>query len=84
MPRQFHLRFFGAIQAALACFFTAMHGCAALAGAEPRRIAYTSITEESAATRPLPAATTPQRLAVSRLIRKLIASGFIDALYKGR
>lgn len=43
MPKQFHLRFFGPIQASLAGIFSVLHLCAALAGAEPLRIAYTSI-----------------------------------------
>ena len=43
MPKQFHLRFFGPIQASLAGIFSIMHLWAALAGAEPLRIAYTSI-----------------------------------------
>jgi ABC-type nitrate/sulfonate/bicarbonate transport system substrate-binding protein len=43
MPKQFHLRFFGPIQASLAGIFSVMHLWAALAGAEPLRIAYTSI-----------------------------------------
>jgi ABC-type nitrate/sulfonate/bicarbonate transport system substrate-binding protein len=43
-----------------------------------------TILEEISATRPLPAGTIPQRFAESRFIRELVASGFVDALYKGR
>lgn len=63
---------------------------ASAAGAEPLRIAYTSIAaiqtilEEISATRPLPSGITPQRFADSRFIRELVASGFVDKLYKGR
>ena len=107
MPIQFHLRSFGPIRASLACILSAIHLWAALAGAEPLRIAYTSIavvygplwlTKEAglfkkytidpeflyAATRSIAAGTTPQRFAESRFIRELVASGFVDNLYKGR
>lgn len=63
---------------------------ASAAGAEPLRIASTSIAaiqtilEEISATRPLPSGITPQRFADSRFIRELVASGFVDKLYKGR
>jgi hypothetical protein len=43
MPIQFHLRYFGPIQASLAVIFSIMHLWAALAGAEPLRIAYTEL-----------------------------------------
>jgi hypothetical protein len=43
-----------------------------------------TILEEIAATRALPAGITPQRFVESRFIRELVASGFVDALYKGR
>ena len=43
-----------------------------------------TILEELSATRPLPPGTAPQRFAESRFVRELVASGFIDALYKGR
>jgi len=43
-----------------------------------------TILEEIAATRAVPAGTTPQRFAESRFIRELVASGFVDTLYKGR
>lgn len=43
-----------------------------------------TILEEIAATRSIPAGTTPQRFAESRFIRELVASGFVDTLYKGR
>ena len=43
-----------------------------------------TILEEISATRPLPSGVTPQRFADSRFIRELVASGFVDQLYKGR
>lgn len=43
-----------------------------------------TILEEISATRPLPSGITPQRFADSRFIRELVASGFVDKLYKGR
>jgi ABC-type nitrate/sulfonate/bicarbonate transport system substrate-binding protein len=43
-----------------------------------------TILEEISATRPLPSGITPQRFADSRFIRELVASGFVDNLYKGR
>jgi NitT/TauT family transport system substrate-binding protein len=43
-----------------------------------------TILEEISATRPLPAGVTPQRFVESRFIRELIASGFVDGLYKNR
>lgn len=43
-----------------------------------------TILEELSASRTLPAGITPQRFAESRLIRELVTSGFVDALYKGR
>jgi NitT/TauT family transport system substrate-binding protein len=43
-----------------------------------------TILEELSATRPLPPGITPQRFAESRFIRELVASGYIDALYKSR
>jgi ABC-type nitrate/sulfonate/bicarbonate transport system substrate-binding protein len=42
-----------------------------------------TILEEISATRPLPSGVTPQRFADSRFIRELVASGFVDNLYKG-
>jgi len=43
MPKQFRLWMVGLIKVSLACIFSIMHLWAALAGAEPLRIAYTSI-----------------------------------------
>ena len=43
-----------------------------------------TILEEISATRPLPSGVSPQRFADSRFIRELVASGFVDQLYKGR
>ena len=43
-----------------------------------------TILEELSASRPLPPGITPQRFAESRFIRDLVASGFVDALYKTR
>jgi ABC-type nitrate/sulfonate/bicarbonate transport system substrate-binding protein len=43
-----------------------------------------TILEEISATRPLPPGIAPQRFVESRFIRELVASGFVDALYKGR
>src|SRR5262245_32747283 len=43
-----------------------------------------TILEELSATRPLPAGVTTQRFVESRFIRELIASGFVDGLYKNR
>jgi ABC-type nitrate/sulfonate/bicarbonate transport system substrate-binding protein len=43
-----------------------------------------TILEELSATRPLPSGITPQRFAESRFIRDLVASGFVDNLYKSR
>lgn len=43
-----------------------------------------TILEELSATRPLPAGITPQRFVESRFIRELVASGFVDGLYKNR
>jgi NitT/TauT family transport system substrate-binding protein len=43
-----------------------------------------TILEELSATRPLPPGITPQRFAESRFIRELVASGFVDTLYKSR
>jgi ABC-type nitrate/sulfonate/bicarbonate transport system substrate-binding protein len=43
-----------------------------------------TILEELSATRPLPPGIAPQRFAESRFIRDLVASGFIDNLYKIR
>lgn len=43
-----------------------------------------TILEEISATRPLPSGVMPQRFADSRFIRELVASGFVDKLYKGR
>ena len=43
-----------------------------------------TILEELSATRPLPPGIAPQRFAESRFIRDLVASGFIDNLYKSR
>jgi NitT/TauT family transport system substrate-binding protein len=43
-----------------------------------------TILEELSASRPLPPGVTPQRFAESRFIRELVASGFVDALYKSR
>jgi NitT/TauT family transport system substrate-binding protein len=43
-----------------------------------------TILEEIAATRPLPPGITPQRFAESRFVRELVASGFVDTLYKSR
>jgi len=43
-----------------------------------------TILEEIAATRSLPAGVTPQRFVESRLIRALVAAGFVDGLYKNR
>ena len=43
-----------------------------------------TILEELSASRPLPAGITPQRFTDSKFIRDLIASGFIDSLYKTR
>jgi NitT/TauT family transport system substrate-binding protein len=43
-----------------------------------------TILEELSATRPLPPGVAPQRFAESRFIHDLIASGFIDHLYKSR
>ena len=43
-----------------------------------------TILEELSANRSLPAGVTPQRFAESRFIRELVASGFVDALYKNR
>src|SRR5687768_912305 len=42
-----------------------------------------TIVEEISATRPLPSGITPQRFADSSFIRELVASGFVDNLYKG-
>jgi NitT/TauT family transport system substrate-binding protein len=43
-----------------------------------------TILEELSASRTLPPGITPQRFAESRFIRDLVASGFVDALYKTR
>lgn len=43
-----------------------------------------TILEEITATRPLPSGITPQRFVDSRFIHELLASGFIDNLYKSR
>lgn len=43
-----------------------------------------TILEEISATRPLPPNIAPQRFVDSSFIRELVASGFIDNLYKGR
>ncbi len=43
-----------------------------------------TILEELSASRPLPAGITPQRFTDSKFIRDLVASGFIDSLYKSR
>ena len=43
-----------------------------------------TILEELSASRPLPAGITPQRFTDSKFIRDLIASGFIESLYKTR
>jgi NitT/TauT family transport system substrate-binding protein len=43
-----------------------------------------TILEEISATRPLPAGITPQRFAESRFVRELVASGFVETLYKSR
>ena len=43
-----------------------------------------TILEEISATRPLPSGIAPQRFAESRFIRDLVASGFVDNLYKTR
>ena len=43
-----------------------------------------TILEEISATRALPPGIAPQRFAESKFVRELVASGFIDALYKGR
>lgn len=43
-----------------------------------------TILEELSATRPLPPGIAPQRFAESRFIRDLVASGFVDNLYKNR
>lgn len=43
-----------------------------------------TILEEISATRPLPSGAAPQRFVESRFIRELIASGFVDSLYKSR
>lgn len=43
-----------------------------------------TILEELSATRTLPSGITPQRFAESRFIRDLVASGFVDNLYKSR
>jgi ABC-type nitrate/sulfonate/bicarbonate transport system substrate-binding protein len=43
-----------------------------------------TILEEISATRPLPPGITPQRFVESRFIRELVASGFVDNLYKNR
>ena len=43
-----------------------------------------TILEEISATRPLPSGVSPQRFAESRFIRDLVASGFVDNLYKTR
>jgi ABC-type nitrate/sulfonate/bicarbonate transport system substrate-binding protein len=43
-----------------------------------------TILEEISATRPLPPGITPQRFAESRFVRDLVASGFIDNLYKSQ
>jgi hypothetical protein len=41
-----------------------------------------TILEEISAARPLPQGVTPQRFVDSRFIRDLVASGFVEALYK--
>lgn len=43
-----------------------------------------TILEEIAASRPLPAGTTPQRFVEPRFVKEIIDSGFADALYRGR
>ena len=43
-----------------------------------------TILEEISATRPLPPGIAPQRFVESRFIRDLVASGFVDNLYKSR
>ena len=43
-----------------------------------------TILEEISATRPLPSGIAPQRFVESRFIRDLVASGFVDSLYKNR
>ena len=43
-----------------------------------------TILEEISATRPLPPGVAPQRFVESRFVRELVASGFVDNLYKGR
>jgi NitT/TauT family transport system substrate-binding protein len=43
-----------------------------------------TILEEISATRPLPSGIAPQRFVESRFIRDLVASGFVDNLYKNR
>jgi NitT/TauT family transport system substrate-binding protein len=43
-----------------------------------------TILEELSATRSLPPGVAPQRFVESRFIRELIASGFVDSLYKSR
>jgi NitT/TauT family transport system substrate-binding protein len=51
---------------------------------EATSAAIQTILEELSASRPLPPGITPQRFAESRFIRELVASGFVDALYKSR
>jgi NitT/TauT family transport system substrate-binding protein len=41
-----------------------------------------TILEEISATRPLPAGVAPQRFAESKFIHELVASGFVDSLYR--
>jgi hypothetical protein len=43
-----------------------------------------TIIEELSASRAIPPGTTPARFADSRFIRELVASGFVDTLYKSR
>ena len=78
MAKQFRLRLVGLIKASLACSLTVIHLWATPAAG------IQTILEEITATRSIPAGTTPQRFVESRFIRELVASGFVDALCKGR
>lgn len=51
---------------------------------EATAAAIQTIIEELSASRAIPAGTTPARFADSRIIRELVSSGFVDALYKSR
>ncbi len=51
---------------------------------EATSAAIQTILEEISASRPLPSGVMPQRFADSRFIRELVASGFVDSLYKSR